>query len=236
MIAGSIALLEAPADDTLTDTTEDRSLPALAVTSTQTDLDREGAVQSCTLAKRVDREREEPVVYEGGITTDRVTDREAVVSDVVADVTGTGLVVAERVAGSGRYPFPFGMIAAQTGRDITQYGADVEAFAASFPTGAISDTWLVGVEDGDGVSMDYNDLAVPERAGEASVGLGFTLSWEGIMAEGVLYRSGYLAIYSPWTAPVFLEFVADAVQPHLVADDDEDGTQATLPGEGGDGA
>jgi hypothetical protein len=228
MQAGQIARLNRPAPERLTDTTEEsHSLPALAVNSSQTDLEHDGVVQDCTAAARVAVEREQALVYDGGITTDRVEGREEVVSDVVADVTGTGLVVAERVAGSGRYPFPYDMIAAQTGRDLSQYELDIREFVEQFDDDQLRDTWMTGVDNGDGVSIDYNQNANRDDAPRASVGLGFSLVWNDVHAEGVVYKSGYVAIYSSWTAEVFLEFVDDAIMPvaHVAEDD---GAQATL--------
>jgi len=228
MLAGTIARLDAPADDPLEDTTEHKNLPALAVNGSQSDLEDSGVIQQCTAANRIEQDQTEAVISDGMVIENRVPQPVDVVSDVVADVTGSGVVVAERVRGSGRYPFPFDLVAAQTGQEIQQYEVDVEAFAESFDAAAIADTWLVGAGDEGGVSMDYNDNAEPEKAGDASVGLGFLLSWEGVMAEGVLYRSGYLAIYSDWIASVFLEFVNDAVMPYAYLPEDTGGEQTTL--------
>lgn len=232
MHAGKIAELDAPAADPLEDTTEEsQTLPALAVNDAQTNLDGESAIQHCTLADRQQTEQPEPMVFEGGITESMEPTRVDVMSDVVADVTGSGVVVAERVRGSGLYPFPFNLIASQTGRDIQTYHIDVAAFADQFDDGDMRDTWMVGTDYGDGATINYNADASTERAGEANVGLGFELSWNDVIAEGVIYESGYLAIYRDWTSAVFLTFVEDAVLPHtFVAEDDTQ--QTTLGGEG----
>lgn len=229
MLAGTIGVLDAPADEPLSDTTEnDQSLPALAVSATQSDLDGEGIAQECTAAARVEKEREEPVVYDGGITTSREPHSVEVVSDLVTDVTGTGVVVAERLKG-GDPPFPFTLVSAQTGRNIQRHHVDVEGFVRSFDADDILDTWLVGSEDddGEGVTMDYNDRADPEKAPDATVGFGFTLSWNETIASGVLYASGYVAIHTSWTAAVFCKFVADRILPHAYTVDNG-GLQATL--------
>jgi hypothetical protein len=227
MLAGQLATINEPTEKRLEDTTEsDPTMPALAVNSTQTDLERDGAIQHCTAAGRVEEEIQEALVYEGGISTDTVPQRTDVVSDLVADVTGTGIVVAERTAGDGLYPFPYDLVAAQTGAGVTQYEINTAAFARQFSDDELRDTWMVGVDDGEGVSMDYNTRANRDDAPDATVGLGFVLSWQNAVAEGVVYESGYVAIYSAWTAPVFVEFLDDVVLP--VAEPVEEAQQATL--------
>lgn len=228
MHAGKIAQLQTPASDPLEDTTENGSLPALAVNNTQQDLEGDAAAQHCTLADAVQTERPEPMVYDGVITEVMEPHTEEVISDVVADVTGSGLVVAERMRKAGRYPFPLNLIAAQTGREIQPYKVDVADFADHF-AGDIYDTWMVGADNMDGSSIDYNGNADVEDAPGANIGLGFELSWNDVVAEGVIYESGYLAIYSEWTSAVFLQFVEAAVLPQTFVGDD-DSQQQTLGG------
>jgi hypothetical protein len=227
MHAGKIAQLQTPASDPLEDTTQSGTLPALAVNNTQQDLEGDAAAQHCTLADAVQTERPEPMVYDGGITEVMEPHTVEVISDVVADVTGSGIVVAERMRKAGRYPFPLNLIAAQTGREIQPYSVDVTAFADHFDGGDIHDTWMVGTDYGDGSTIHYNADADSEHAGEANIGLGFELSWNDVVAEGVIYESGYLAIYSEWTSAVFLQFVEDAVLPHTFVGDN-DSQQQTL--------
>jgi hypothetical protein len=227
MQAGQLAQLDAPAPDRLEDTTEQsHDLPALAVNATQTDLDADREVQHCTAAARIATEEEQAIVYDGGVTSERIETRTEIISDLVADVTGTGIVLAERTGGDGRYPFPYDMVAAQTTRDLTTYNVDIQDFANQWDDDALRDTWMVGSGDDDGVRIDYNDRAEPENAPDATVGLGFVVSWEDTVGEGVVYESGYVAIYSGWTAAMFVEFVDDAVLPHAYAD--EQTQQATL--------
>jgi hypothetical protein len=234
MLAGTIAVLDAPADEPLTDTTlESEELPAVAVNNEQADLEGDTAVQHCTVADYVYEDAQVPLVYEGGITTETEERRQEVVSELVADVTDSGLLIAERVKGTDEFAFPFNRVAQQTGRGIERREIDVSAFADALDDGSteLMDTWLVGTDDGEGVSMDYNEQAEVADANKANVGLGFTVSWNSVVGEGVLYGSGYIAIYSSWGSSVFAEFVKENVLPHSVLDDDADGQQATLAGE-----
>jgi len=177
MLAGSIAVLDRPADESLEDTTADESLPALSVDATQTDLSADSVAQECTAAGAIRTERDVPVVTGNIITTTRESQRVEVAADLVADVTGYGLVLPDRTAGGGRYPFPLDLVAAQTGRELTRHRVDVEAFAEAFADD-LHDTWLVGDED-----------PVRRRSASASTCRGTTCSRPGCCIGRGTWRS-----------------------------------------------
>ncbi|PSP80151.1 hypothetical protein BRC81_02880 [Halobacteriales archaeon QS_1_68_20] len=239
MIAGTLALLESPAEDPLETWSNDGSPPALDVRDTQQNLDGGSVVQHGVAAGRVTRTRVDVDVAPNGTiltTSDEVP--QEVTSEWVADVTGSGLVVAESVYGSGEFAFPFDVIASQTNERPEQLAIDVESLGRSWEADeedGLLDTWMVGRDDGEGARISYHQDAHPTDAREATIGLGFERDWRGTVARGVVYRSGYVAIWRDWTHAVFCRFVEQELLPFaFVPEDDEEAEQTTLDESGGD--
>lgn len=236
MNAGSIAVLEEPVDGPLESWSRNGGLPALDVRNTQQDLGGGSVVQSGVAGDRVPATKTDVAVADNGkVLLSNAEVAETVATEWVADVVGAGFVVAESITGSGDYPFPLGLFMSRVGVPVERTHVDLQAVADTWAGDSLHDTWMVSERDGpDAVSIDYHDHAHRGRAGDANIGLGFVLSWRGQVAKGVLYASGYLAIWESWTSATFCEFVDSEVLPHayVLDDDDEPGEQATL-GEGG---
>jgi len=228
MPAGTIAILETTSDP-LETASQDGELPALDVRNTQEGLDG-SSVQSGVAADTVaDQITEVEVAPNGKIITTAMDTGKTVATEWIADVTDGGFVVAESLSGSGDFAFPLNLITAQTGARTQLVELDLNAVVAGWDDDMLMDTWMVGTDEGDRASINYHGAANRDDAPEANIGLGFELRWNGTIAKGVVYESGYVAIWEEWTAPVFAAFVEQELLPHAEpVDGDDPGEQATL--------
>lgn len=238
MIAGTIATLEEPASEPLESWHQNGKLPALYVDTTQSQLEGDSIAQAGTAGGRVNTPSLDVGVDigSGKVWTDRYESPEDVTSKWVADVTGAGIVAAESVHGTGEYPFPFDLIMARTGERVERVAFELDEIAAEWErSGNLDKQWMIGSETADGVSIDYHDDAAQGDPSTANVGLGFVLSWQGTVAKGVVYASGYCAVWEDWTAATFCQFVDDELLPHsyVPVDEDEEFTQETFGNDGG---
>jgi len=222
MIAGTIALLDATADDPLTDTAGSSGRPALSVEKTQRDLDGDAVAQAGTVVGRVaTTEQDITVLQDDGdvtIVTEQTEGRDEHITDWVGDVTGRGVLVVESLAGADALSFPLDFFGARLDRRPARVEVALQDLVVDW--GDEFDTWYVGTSEGDDrAKLAYHDAAT--RPEDATVGLGFERVWRNTVARGVVYDSGYIAIYSPWTHSVFLEFLDEEILPfaHPVDDD-----------------
>jgi len=235
MIAGTLALLEEPVDEPLDTWFRDRDLPAIHVERTQTSFD-DRPVQQGTAATRVETTRRDAAVAvnaEGEAIALDVTDEPAmqdVSSEWVADITGSGLVAAESLTGTDEYAFPFDIIAARTERSLQRVYINVAKLHSAWSEeDALGDVWMTGTDDEDSASIQYHDAADVET--KPTIGLGFVRPWNGTVERGVVYESGYVAIYSSNTASSFVRFVEEELLPYRYEQED-DAEQTTLTDDG----
>lgn len=231
MQAGTIAILpEETAAERLK--SFQNGLRALDVQKTLAYLD-EARVQQGRVMDMVETQDEHVFVDGEAIEVEREDAEERVWTDWIADVTDAGFVAAERTTGSDP-TFPFDIFRARTGVVVEPAYVNVPAFADAQDD---LDVWLVGRKelDEDGlerqaVNMDYNDPTAAQLATDANVGLGFRTAWNSTMVRGVLYASGYLALYDNGVGPIqFARFVREEVIPHAYVPGPEDEPeQATL--------
>ncbi|QLH78642.1 hypothetical protein HZS55_15690 [Halosimplex rubrum] len=232
MIAGTLVQLEEPIDVRLDSTfADDGSLPALEVSTTQDSFDGR-PVQAGTVAGTVMTNTEDVFVSHGPddddhrIVTEPSEATTPVATDWVADVTGTGLIAIESVQGPGKYDFPLDLFAARTGRTPERLEIDVEKLHMSWTdAGTLGDVWMRGADGGDGATIDYHQQASADEP--ATIGFGFTRPWNNTVMEGVVYESGYVAVYNEDMPSAFVRFVEEEL---LAFTDVADGTadQATL--------
>lgn len=242
MIAGTLAKLEEPADHLLESACAGSGgLPALEVEDTQETLDGR-RVQNGLAADRVKEPAEDVFVTErgDGVTIDsEPSERRVEVSTSwIAEPEGSGLLCAASVPGDGDFAFPFGLMGAQLDTLPQRIEVDVEALKERWAEeDALRETTMVGDgADGDSTSIDYGPAASSHSP--ASLGLGFEVSVDFGIVEGVVWRSGYVALYDVGLEERFVRFVLDELWAHCyVPEDDEDvpGDQQTL-GEAADGA
>lgn len=226
MQAGTLALLDEPAEDTVESFTSRPT--ALDVRGTQEYLDGARVQHGLATSDVEQTTREITVAGGGNIEVNSVPARTTVATEWVADVTDAGFVAAASTAGSDP-TFPFNIFRAQTRRELTPARLDVGAFVDSRDDITL---WMSGskVETGEtqpnDASMEYGREA--NQAG-GNVGVGFETGWEGTTARGVLYASGYVAAYnSSWGPMQFAQFVRDVVLPVAEVPEDDESEQATL--------
>lgn len=231
MIAGTLAVLEMPAADPL-ESYSSGGFATLDVRETQEYLDG-STVQHGRAAATVETETEEIHTSGGSIDVESVPTTDRVWTPWVADVTDAGFVVAERTRPGDRFPFPFDMFTARTGVDVEPVDIDVPQFILN-QQDADRDykVWMVGQRDAeDNTAMEYGRKAYSGDAPDANVGVGFRLPWRATTIKGVLYTSGYVAIYQPsgWGPMQFARFVREELLPvAYIPTDDEETEQDTL--------
>jgi len=230
MIAGSIGLLERPTDDILE--SDAGGAAALDVEDTQTYLDTDAKVQHGKACDRVEtREERIHVDGAGGISVEEVVTDERVWTEWVADVTDAGFVAAERTSG-GDPPFPFGLFWARTGEVVQPAEIDTGAFVATQrEADDLLEVWYSGRDPAgrEEVRMDYHGAAALAPGEDPNIGVGFRTSWGGKTVRGIIYASGYLAIYEDAFGPIqFASFIRDEILPHAGIPEDDDSEQTTL--------
>lgn len=230
MIAGTIALLDTPAEEPLTDTATAGGRPALQVEKTQRDLDGDAIAQAGTAVGTVPTtDQDISVLQDDGdvtIITEEMEARDEHLTDWVGDVTGRGVLVVESLAGADALTFPLDFFAARLDRRPTRVEIALQDLVVDW--GEEFDTWYVGNSEGDDrAQLAYHNAAT--RPQDATVGLGFERAWQHTVARGVIYESGYIAIYSPWTHSVFLKFLDEEILPFARAVDS--GVQSELGGD-----
>lgn len=236
MIAGTLGILSSPTEDTLESYYSDQGdrLPALDVERTQTGFDG-GPVQSGQAAARVPTEQRDVSVAHtrdgdpGGLMIERNEGRKTVTSEWVADPTDSGLVAAASLAGDPEDPFPFDLIGRVAGRRVERQTVDLQSLHLDWhKADVLDDVEMVAAEQQDGATIAYGDAADPDV--RPSAGLGFQGSWGHGRTRGVIYPSGYVALYSASSPSAFCRFVVDEILAYCEPPEDEDGEQSTLGG------
>lgn len=217
MHAGTLGLLSESADDALESWAyTPGEPPALDVRDTQQTLDNR-PVQTGYAAARIEVSEREVTIDGTEISTSSVDKREVAHSGWVAEVTGSGIVVAESVAADDETsPFPFDLVASRTASRCLRYSVDVNRLASAWADDdVITGVWMVASEDdtGEGVTLDYGQNAKLSDVDQASIGLGFVRGFQGSETKGVVFRGGYLSAYRDWTASKFIRFVEHEIVP-----------------------
>jgi len=126
-------------------------------------------------------------------------------------------------------------IAAKTGVEVTETRVDVDGFAERIRKEAKApNAWNVSRQKDYGggmekTSIDYHQSADLDSAADGTIGLGFEYFWDQTRVEGIVYESGYVALYSDTISEVFGAWVREEVLPHLyVPDVDDESEQSTL--------
>jgi len=238
MIAGSLGQLETPTDEPLESWFNGHRFPALEVENTQQSFD-DRPIQSGTAAGTVATTYEDIMVAEdtqgnpATIAIERTEDRDAVATEWVADVTETGLIVPESVEGDGRLDFPFDLFYERCGSMVERLRVDVgEVHTDWNRKDTLGDVWMSGQDPGDGASIEYHGQADPEET--PTIGLGFERPWNGTVQRGVVFESGYVAIYNETRPTAFIRFLDEELLEYAYAPgEDDEQQQATLGDAGG---
>lgn len=232
MIAGTILVLDEPADEPLEPFFRDgHRLPALDVGQTQDTFD-DRPIQSGEAAATIVKERDVPTVgsYASSdgktLMTERREINEKMHIDWVADVTGTGLILASSVEGIDFGDFPLDLIYNITQREPKPRFVDIEGLHIAWDEDDVLDsTWLNAAEGGDGTRIDYHEDASAEN--RANIGLGFQRFWSGSIMRGVVYESGYIALYSCSVPTNAIQFVTEEILPYCYLEDKRDATESS---------
>lgn len=233
MHSGTLAILEEPVADEL-ESYGSGGFSTLDVRETVEGFD-DVPIQAGRAAATVETTIEEIHISGTDIDVEQVGDRERVWTEWVADVTDAGFVAAERTAGNDP-EFPFDIFHARTGQPVERVEIDVASVVQSCrDRDRDVGVWMVGTDDG-AAELRYHHHAKVADAARANIGVGFELAWNNTVAEGVMYESGYVAVFNDsWGPRKFAAFIRDLVLPHAeVPEDDEEGEQSTLDEDSGD--
>jgi len=220
MIAGTLATCAEPVDEPLSPWIRgEAGLPAIEVTQTQ---DTHGAAtpQAGTAAARVDESVTDVLARRddsNGVLID--TDRTDAVTDMAtdwyADVTGSGVILAESISANEQLPFPFDLFTARVATSVERQQLDIEALYDDWDgADGLAELWMSGSDIGPGTQIAYHGAADDHRP---TIGLGFKRAWSGTTIKGVAYASGYVALYTARHPADGLQFVADEILPHAEA-------------------
>lgn len=228
--AGTVARLERTSDDRLTSWAYgEQGPPTLVVENTQTTFD-EAPVQTGQAAGRVE---ENVQLVSTGVDGDgpwidvtHDTKLQMLATDFVADVTGSGLVIASSVgADDETEPFPFDLFGARCGADCPRLAFDIRQLSSAWlDDDVLTGVWMVAREsdDGEGTTIDYGESARLRDVDQATIGLGFKRSFQGSGTKGVVFASGYCAAWRDWPASKFVRFVEHELLPFAYEYEPED--------------
>lgn len=230
MLAGTITIFDDVLEEPLQSWFRDHGVRAIEVEDTQTSFDKR-PIQRGLAAGSVTKQTEVPTIAVNGdgerdtIVTEPEEQSERLLTEWVADPTETGLLAIESVDGDGEFDFPLDLFAAKTGARPLRQIVDVEAVHMAWDDeDALGDVWLNASDDGTGAAMAYHQQADDDQP--ATIGLGFRRAWSGTVMRGVVYESGYLAIYNCSQPAEFVRFVDEELLEYCEPRDDN--LQATL--------
>jgi len=230
MIAGTLALLEEPADDPL-DNHYDSGGRAVDVEASHTYLDGY-RVQTGTIAGDVTTERERVSLSGSSIEVERRPTSKKAASEFVADVTDQGWVLAERTWSTEeehRPDWPFSDLQILTGQTIVPMALDPGEFVENqLDADRSPSVEMRTIEGADGTEISWTNTTGSQGT-LANVGVALRTQWQGMYLRLVVYESGYVAIWEPEDmAPEALgRFVHEEIVPvaEPLEDQDEDETE-----------
>jgi len=227
MHAASLFLTLNEARDPTIESKMDGELPAVDAESVQY-LDGH-ELYFGSAADYVEEQIQKVHIDNGKITTSRedVIQRKKV--EFYADVSTDPGFIGVSSEGDGEWLVK--RIAAKTGVEVTETRVDVDEFAARIREEADApNAWNVSRQEDYGggmeeTSIDYHRSADLDAAQGGTIGLGFEYFWDDTRVEGIVYESGYVALYSDTISEVFGAWVREEVLPHLYIPDVDDETE-----------
>jgi hypothetical protein len=169
----------------------------------------------------------EQLVHVNGTNID--IGREEVTRRIGTEFAARGRVAyAESCVEEGGGTFPFTLLSAVANVRCERLNFDTEALRKAWEDdGTLSDTWLAGSKtNGDSTVMAYGEASEHEPS---DIGLGYEKAWEGYILRGVIYQSGFVAVYEDLDPGAFLRFATEEVVPFgFIPEDDDDTRQATF--------
>lgn len=230
MIGGTVVMLDQALNEPIESTYQGTDLPAINVMETQSSFD-DRPIQKGEAADRTEtNERQVDVVVNAAGEPKALDTRiEPVMShqytEWVADFTCSGLLVIESIAGDGDLDFPLDLFWNVTGQRINRVWINIEELHRGWSSdGNLGNVWMRGADAGDGATIEYHEACNVDDS--ATIGLGFNRAWRGTVMHGVVYDSGYVALYNCNVASRAVRFIEDELLPFT--DVIEDDFQAVL--------
>jgi len=222
MYAGTLARYQTPLDDSLDSWARAADTPpALDVRDTMQAFDGAPVQEGVAVSRAEETATHVAISASGSVDIDRPSEMRLVTSKWVAEPTDTGLVAAASTAATGGNgaPFPFDVLGAQGGVPLDELEIDIQGLQDAWSEDRhLADTWMTGASHS-GTAMNYHSAA--SERDDADIGLGFEAAHGGTTLNGVVYASGYIALYDAATPSQFVSFVRDRVLDHCEAVVDE---------------
>jgi len=175
-----------------------------------------------TAADLLEVQQESVTITEDEVATQQVKGLQEKAVDFYADVATDPGFIGVSSASDGEWLVQ--RIAAQTGVEVLKTWIDVDAFADHIRQQAeTADAWNVsrsrdyggGKEE---TSIDYHDAANIDDAQKGTLGLGFQYFWGDTRVRGIVYESGYVAMYRDMVTIEFAKWLREEVLPFLRVD------------------
>lgn len=244
MLGGTLAQLAYPLDEPLD--TDLNARNGIDVRETQETLAGGSTPQTGVAVGSVDETEQRVSILTDrdgnrvGVDTESERVGRKVVSEWVADVTGSGVIAAASTHEQEPVAFPFDVVEARAGTGLKPLFLSIEQLVERWDSdGAgdaeLADVWLAGTGDENETEIAYHNSADADPA--TNLGLGFRIRWNGTIERGVAYESGYVALYTADAPEVFMRFVNDEILPVAINADDveSDDDQQTLADHADDG-
>ncbi|UHQ96425.1 hypothetical protein [Natrinema halophilum] len=200
MIAGQLALLNGSADEPL-QSHHDQTGRALQVDETQTYLGDDLVIQSGLVAGKVPKQEERVMVDGHVIETETRDVSRRVATEWIADVDGSGWVLAERTHSSDlehEPDWPFNEFSKLAGPEIAPVRLKPWEFVRNQRDEGRDWTAEMATREHnlDDVSIEWGTETKTDAI-NADVGVALTTHWRDMFVRLVIYSSGYLAIWEP---------------------------------------
>jgi hypothetical protein len=193
-------------------------------------------------AARIHDERQLPMPTTSGIETEQMEVSRKALVDFYADLEGGWAGIS---SADGEW-FVEEWLLTQHSVAAHEMALDLEAWINDFVEESDPEVWGVSYSvevDGEATraGADFHrdaDLSQLMRDADSISGVGFRYDWSGGTVRGVIYESGYVALYSQYTEAAFGRWLADHVIPYSDSDVNAaaDTTQTTLGETVGDGS
>lgn len=237
MMAGALAIMDDYGSTYRVSSEQWTDRDAIDVQESQDGLD-DTLVQSGAACAMVESTAQDVGINpDGGIWTEQVGSREHVYSEWVAD-PHTGFATAASTTGTDP-GFPFSQLSSVLDTRLRRAVIDPGGFAEDrYDAYPQTEFWMTGnktpsgdIETPDDVRIAYGNDAKAAAAHSAEIGVGFSTNWHGKGVRGVIYASGYIALYNSTVGPVqFAGFIRDCILPHaeVPEEPEEEFTQQAL--------
>lgn len=223
MKAGILSLLEDAPDASLSEINQNTRV--LEIDHEQSYLDGSTYLEG-QAAERTTEDEKRAQIGGGSIAVEKIREEKVLDTDFLADLENRFLLI-----GSSDGEFLYNMIWAQTGAQVNRAEIDIVDFVRTIRKREQSNLeyWMAAKGGDLGTKIGYHMDAEDALARSANIGIGFEYRWQNSMLKGVVYESGYVALFEPkhWDSGAFLKWVNEELLQFADYPEDEEETEQT---------